>query len=94
LSAPETLLCTRAPEKNCDDATHGRHHSGCLPITTTQANDAVETDVTYQAFDARTNRVLGEFPTLAAAQEAIGEQDDFFVMRCDEGESPELVWET
>jgi hypothetical protein len=55
---------------------------------------AMETDVTYQAFDARTNRVLGEFPTLAAAQEAIGEQDDFFVMRCDEGESPELVWET
>jgi hypothetical protein len=51
-------------------------------------------DVVFHAYDGRSNRVLGEFATLEAAVEAIGEQDDFFVMRVDEQGIPEVVWET
>jgi hypothetical protein len=54
----------------------------------------VATEVKYQAFDARTGRVLGEFLSLNEAKAALDDEDDMFIMRIEEDGPPEVVWET
>lgn len=47
----------------------------------------------YQAFDARSNRLIAEFDTLEAAKAALEDWDDIFIMRIEEDGPAEVVWE-
>jgi hypothetical protein len=67
--------------------------SGLVSGATHSVADVVTPDHSYQAFDGRTNQVIGEFATLEEARVTLDEWDDIEIYRVEDGESPELVWE-
>lgn len=53
----------------------------------------MQSERAFQAFDNRTNRVIGEFPTLDEAKATLEDWDDIYILRIEEDGPPEVCWE-